>query len=246
LVAASSAQGASAVSTMAIVAHFAGSIDAYQVQFAAWVVQVRPEQCRHCGQGVCILWGSYQRWVYTDTDRTHIRIERLLCVTCGVTDALLPSFLHPYRRYTSGLIQSAITLALDGGVWGQALVDAIAPYDQPAPSTLREWVWSFVLSAEAWLLAWLQRMLTALDPLVSLDPGQPPAHLRSIPGARRRATFIQGWQALRLAETLYATVRVRQPALVFEAEALFAFLLATLGAAKRAPRLLWPQAARAP
>lgn len=231
---------------MAIVAHFDGSIDEYQVRFAAWVIQVRPARCPHCGQGVCILWGSYQRWVYTDTDRTRIRIERVVCVACGVSDALLPSFVHPYRRYTLVLIQSAITLALDGGIWGQALVDAIARYDRPVPATLREWVWSFVRSAAAWLLAWLQHMLTALDPLISLDPGQPPAHLLSIPSDRRRAAFIQGWQALRLAETLYATVRARQPALVFEAEALFAFLLATLGAARHAPRLLWPQAARAP
>lgn len=246
VVAAISAQGAGAVSAMSIVARFEGSLDEYQVRFAAWVIQVRPRQCPHCGQGACILWGSYQRWVYTDTERIRIRIERVLCVACGVTDALLPSFLHPHRHYTLLLIQQAVTLALAVGVWGQALVDTVAPYHQPAPSTLREWVWSFALSAEAWLLAWLQQTLTTLDPLVSLDPGPPPAHLLSIPNAQRRAAFIQGWQASRLAEILYASVRARQPTLVFEAETLFAFLLAALGAARRAPRLLWPQATRAP
>ena len=46
---------------MAIVAYFDGSIDEYQVRFAAWVIQVRPEQCPHCDQ-VCqqmaMIWAS--------------------------------------------------------------------------------------------------------------------------------------------------------------------------------------------
>jgi hypothetical protein len=145
------------------------------------------------------------------------------------------------------VIQSTVTLALDRGVWGQALVDVIARYDQPVPATLREWVWSFALSAQAWLTAWLQRTLTTLDPLVDLDLPSPPPHLLNIPNSRRRTAFIQGWQALRLAERLYATVRARQPDLVFEARSLFAFILVSLGATHRIPRLLWPQAAaRAP
>lgn len=232
---------------MAIIAYFAGSVQEYQVQFAAWVVAVRPERCGHCGgEHTLIFWGSYARWVYTDTERWRVRIERVRCAACGVTDALLPSFLHMFRRYTLVLIQTAITLALDGGVWGQALVDAVGPFHQPAPSTLREWVWAFVLSAEAWLLAWLQHVLLTLDPLAALDPGRPPAHLLHIPHARRRDAFLAGWQALRLMEQLYASLRARQPDLVFTAVTLCAFVAASLGAAGRRPRLLWPHAPRAP
>jgi hypothetical protein len=232
---------------MAIVAYFPGSVQAYQVQFAAWVVAVCPERCEHCGrEHTVIFWGSYGRWVYTDTEKVRVRIERVRCVVCGVTDALLPSFLHMFRRYTLALIQKAIILALDGGVWGQALVDAVGPFHQPAPSTLREWVWAFVLSAEAWLLAWLQHTLLILDPWAVLDSGRPPDHLLHIPHARRRAAFLAGWQALRLMEQLYAHVRARQPDLVFTAATLCAFVAASLGAAGRMPRLLWPHAPRAP
>jgi hypothetical protein len=232
---------------MAIVAYFAGSVQEYQVQFAAWVVAVRPERCVHCGrEHTLIFWGNYARWVYTDTERMQVRIERVRCGMCGVTDALLPSFLHVFRRYTLPLIQTAITLALDGGVWGQALVDVVGPYHQPAPSTLREWVWAFVLSAEAWLLAWLQHALLTLDPLAALDPGRPPDHLLNIPHSRRRDAFLAGWQALRLMEQLYASLRARQPTLVFQAVTLFAFVAASLGTARRVPRLLWPRAPRAP
>jgi hypothetical protein len=193
------------------------------------------------GEHTCILWGSYLRWVYTSTDRIRIRIQRVRCRLCRVTDALLPSFLHMFRRYTLTLIQQAISLALDGGLWGKGLVDVVGPYYQPAPATIREWVWSFALSA-AWLLPWLQHTLATIDPLVSLEPDRPPAHLLDIPHPRRGHAFLQAWQTLRLAEALYAAVRTRQLNLAFQADTLLAFLAAALGTAARIPRLLWPQA----
>jgi len=237
---------------VAIVCNFAGSVQDYQAGkgFAVWLIAVRPQRCPHCGGTHCtILWGRYLRWAYTTTDRFQVRIVRVRCTACGVTDALLPRFLHMFRRYILPLIQRAITLALEGGVWGQALVDIVGPYHRPAPATLREWVWSFVLSAQAWLLAWLLTTLSTLDPLTSLPPERwsPPTYLPTISHPARRAAFTRGWQALRLAELLYATARARQPTLVFQAEALLAFLAAALGAAGRVPRFLWPQAtARAP
>lgn len=232
---------------MAVVCFFAGSVEGYSGRFAAWVVGIRPERCPHCGgEQATIFWGSYLRWVYTTTDRIRIRIERVRCRLCGVTDALLPSFLHLFRRYLLPLIQKAITLALDAGLWGEALADAVGPYHAPAPSTIREWLWSFALSAD-WLLPWLLRALSALEPLSDLDPGRPPAHLGAIRHPKRRAAFTRGWQALRLAEALYAANRHRQADLAFAAKSLLPFLAAALGAARRVPRILWPQApAQAP
>jgi len=229
--------------TVAVVCYFAASVESYRTAFAAWVIAVRPERCPHCGgEHTSILWGSYRRWVYTTTDRCQVRIERVRCRLCGVTDALLPSFLHLFRRYLLPLIQKAISLALDAGLWGEVLADAVGPYDAPAPSTIREWLWSFAHSAE-WLLPWLQRTLSALEPLTALDPGRAPAHLQTIRNPKRRAAFTRAWQTLRLAEMLYAAVRRRQPDLAFRADSLLAFLAATRGAAGRIPRLLWPQAA---
>jgi hypothetical protein len=227
---------------MAVVCFFAGSVESYPGRFTAWVVAVRPDRCPHCGgENTSIFWGSYARWVYTTTDRLRVRIERVRCRLCGVTDALLPSFLHLFRRYLLALIQKAISLALDAGLWGEALADAVGPYDAPAPSTIREWLWSFVLSAD-WLLPWLQRTLSALEPLAALDPGRPPVHLQAIRNPKRCAAFRRGWQILRLAEALYAAARRRQPDLAFAADTFLAFLAAALGAAHRVPRILWPQA----
>jgi hypothetical protein len=233
------ATGYTDVTIMAVVCFFAGSVEEYQVQFATWVLVVRPEHCPHCGaEHTYIFWGTYARWVYTTTERVQIRIQRVRCLACMVTDALLPSFLHMFRRYLLPLIQQAISLALDRGLWGDHLADAVGPCDRPAFSTVHEWLWSFVLSA-VWLLPWLQQALLALDPLTPLDVGLPPEHLLNIRNARRRTAFLQGWQVLRLAQALYAASRARQPDLAFQATMLLAFLAAALGASGRMPRLLW-------
>jgi hypothetical protein len=239
--------------TVAIVFYFAGSVNEYhdlssnQVRFDVLLECVRPERCPHCGGAqTCIFWGSYARWVYHTTDRLRVRIYRVRCIVCGVTDALLPSFLHLFRRYTLTLIQQAISLALETGVWGDALADAVGPYHQPAVSTLREWVGAFVQAADG-LLAWLLLSLSALDPLAELDPGRPPAHLPAIADPTRRATFLRARQVLRLAEALYAATRARQPHLAFQADTLLAFLSAARQTAGHSPRLLARrQAARVP
>lgn len=232
---------------MAVVCYFAGSVESYTGHFAAWVVAVRPERCPHCGaEHTCIFWGSYVRWVRLTTDRVSIRIERVRCTVCHVTDALLPSFLHMFRHYALFLIQKAVSLAVDAGLWGDELADAVGPFNQPAPSTIREWVWFFALSAE-WLLPWLQHQLMAFDPLFAIELDRPPGHLQAIRSPKRRAAFTRAWQTLRLAKALYAAVHARQADLAFQADMLLAFVAAALGAAGHVPRLLWPQAAaRAP
>ena len=124
---------------MAAVCFFAGSVESYSGHFAAWVVAVRPERCPHCGgEHSSIFWGSYQRWVYTTTEHLRVRIERVRCRVCGVTDALLPSFLHLFRRYVPPLIQKASSLALDAGLWGEALADAVAPLAPPTRRSTSE------------------------------------------------------------------------------------------------------------
>jgi hypothetical protein len=232
---------------VAVVCFFAGSVQDYQVQFGTWFLAVRPDRCPHCGaEDAYVFWGSYARWLRLTTHRERIRIERVLCTACRVTDALLPSFLHMFRHYALALIQQAITLAIDAGLWGDELADAVGPFDMPAFSTVHGWVWSFAHSA-AWLLPWLQAALSAIDPLFVFDPGRLPEHLPTIRSPVRRAAFTRAWQTLRLAEALYAAARCRQPDLAFHASMLLAFVAAALVAAGRTPRLLWPQASpRAP
>jgi hypothetical protein len=238
---------------VAIVFYFAGSVNDYhdlssnQVRFDVLLAGTRPERCPHCGGAhTCIFWGSYTRWVYGTTERLRVRIERVRCIVCGVTDALLPSFLHLFRRYALTLIQQALSLALEAGVWGDPLADAVGPYHQPAVSTLREWVVAFAQAADG-LLTWLLLTLATLDPLAPLDLGRPPVHLTATQQSARPAAFLRAWQVLRLTEALYAATRAYQPDLAFQANALLAFLSAARQAAGHSPRLLARrQTARAP
>jgi hypothetical protein len=233
--------------------YFAGSVNDYhdlssnQARFDVLRESLRPERCPHCGgEHTCIFWGSYVRWVYGTADRLQVRIYRVCCIVCGVTDALLPSFLHLFRRYALTLIQQALSLALEAGVWGDSLADAVGPYHQPAVSTLREWVVAFAQAADG-LLTWLLLTLAALDPLAPLDLGRPPVHLTALRQPARSAAFLRAWQVLRLAEALYAATRARQPDLAFQADTLLAFLSAARQAAGHGPRLLARrQAARVP
>jgi hypothetical protein len=239
--------------TVAMVFYFAGSVNEYhalssnQARFDVLLAAVRPERCPHCGrEHTCVFWGSYARWVYGTSDRLQVRIERMRCIACGVTDALLPSFLHIFRRYVLPLIQQALSLALEAGLWGDTLADAVGPYHQPAAATLCEWMSAFIQAVDG-LLAWLLLSLSALDPLAELDPGRPPAHLSTIADPTRRTTSLRAWQTLRLTEALYAATRARQPDLAFQADALLAFLSVARQSAGHSPRLLaCHQAARAP
>jgi len=81
-------------------------------------------------------WGSYQREVRIDGDKRPIQIQRLRCGQCGVTHALLPDFLHPYRRYLLSLMQEVLTFYRFGyacykpagksGVWARTGGDVVA------------------------------------------------------------------------------------------------------------------------
>jgi hypothetical protein len=230
---------------MAIVFGFAGGAkDCHalchdQQRFATLLATVRPERCPHCGEpDSCTLWGSYLRWVYLTTERYPVRIEQVRCVMCGASHALLPSCLHLYRRYALALIQQAIIGALETGAWGDRLADALAPYHQPAVTTLHEWVRSFLHGAQL-LLAWLQPILATQAPLACLDPGRQPAYLAYRRPSARHCALSHAWLCLRLAEALYAAHRSGHPHLVFHFDALFAFLTLALQTAGRMPRLVW-------
>jgi hypothetical protein len=230
---------------MAIVFGFAGDVKDYHTlchdrqRFAALLSTVRPDRCPRCGEpDSCILWGSYPRWVYLTTEHLSVRIERVRCVMCGASHALLPSCLHLHRRYTLAVIQQAIVVAVETGAWGDRLANAVAPYNQPVVTTLHEWVGSFLHGAQC-LLAWLQHTLTSQAPLACLDPGPQPAYLaRRRPSARTTA-LRHAWLCLRLAEALYAAHRTIYPRLVFHFNVLFAFLTLALQTTAWTPRLLW-------
>lgn len=201
-------------------------------------IDPRQQRCPAChAEGRMIRWGSYRREVRIDGGRQSLQIQRLRCGQCGATQALLPDFLHPYRRYPLSLMQEVLTLYLLVGL-GFGRILAELSWRSPPRSTLREWVASFAWGAGFLLLDVLRRLAMKLTPTDELPPplDKTPAHLDS----SKNATFLQN--ALRFwqwGEMLYARKKVISPRTDFSHHKFFAFLLHLLQFQFLAPRIFY-------
>lgn len=97
-----------------------------------------------------------------------IYVARLLCGACGKALTVLPSFMHPYRRYALEVIQPVVVLRHGEQRSYRAIERALV---SPAPSTQREWSNAWAASSATWLSslgAWFAKMnpKTTLDRLV--------------------------------------------------------------------------------
>jgi hypothetical protein len=229
-----------------IVQHIADSVKAYIEAFSTRGC-VLPQCCPYPGclaVDSLIRWGTYERWACEANVDHRIVIQRVRCKICGHTHSLLPDFLHPYRRYVTGLLQYVVLLYLFKGLgWTRLLTDLEeqkkADKPGPARSTIREWASAFAYGAGRLLLDVLTRTLLALDPLAELPDTTPPDHLKRIPDPARRRRLNRARCFWLLAEQLYAFVKGRKPDLTFSSRHLFAFVLHWLPEQAVPPRLLW-------
>jgi len=229
-----------------IVTHFSLSVKQYaQAEVCPGGKITLPEQCPHpdCqASHRLIRWGTYHRWACTGAGDYHLAIQRLRCQACGRTHSLLPDFLHPYRHYVLKLLHQVAWLYLMVGL-GYGRLQQQLPENGPAPSTIREWVGAFAYGAGYLLLGALSRSLLSLAPQSEL-PGPAPPHLQRSQQPQRLTQAYHFW---RLAEQLYAQVKVHHPRLLFSVGHLFPFLLHWFQTQGLAPRLFWsPRLATSP
>ena len=227
---------------MVIVQHFLGSVKQYAevVPFPGRSFAI-PETCPNpdcCASGCLIRWGTYDRSARTGDVAYHILIQRVRCKVCGRTHSLLPDFLHPYRHYVIRLLQHVVSLYLIAGLGVGRLMKQL-PGLNPARSTVREWVASFVYGAGALLLDLLSRQLLRLDPLAELPDTPPPRHLDRIHDPVKRRRLERAHRFWLLAEHLYALVKAKRPRLHFAADQLLPFLLHWLQNQAVPPRIFW-------
>src|SRR6266498_1550272 len=123
--------GSKAVSaTVAIVWPCPLSVEEYQA--AGRGVRVPRADCPDCGQPM-VFWSGYQRYVRLGRV-WRVWVARAKCRPCGVTHALLPSFLLP-RRVD---MVEVIGVALERGGAGAGLRPVAAGLGVPH-TTLRDW-----------------------------------------------------------------------------------------------------------
>jgi hypothetical protein len=181
-----------------------------------------------------IRWGRYKRSVKTGEQKYVLEIQRVKCKACGVTHALLPDFLHPYRHYLLGLMQEAIWLYLFVGLGIERLMGRM-PFDGPEPSTVKEWVRSYGYGAGYLLLDVLRRFVMSLYPESEVSGRAPPELERSRNGEQLKRSY----HFCRYGEILYARKKEIEPKMSFSDTKLFSFLIGWLQTQSIPPRIFW-------
>ena len=181
-----------------------------------------------------IRWGRYKRSAKTGEQKYTIEIQRVKCKACGVTQALLPDFLHPYRHYLLELMQKAIWLYLFVGLGIERLMEQL-PLGGPEPSTVKEWVRSFGYGAGYLLLDVLRRFVMSLYPESELSGRAPPELERSENAAQLKSSY----HFCRYGEILYARKKEVEPKMSFSDTDFFPFLVRWLQTQSIAPRIFW-------
>lgn len=118
-----------------------------------------PARCPLCIEAGTLTGNGVRRrsvWLTSSVFKTFIYVRRLKCSRkkggvnrgCGRSFTVLPNFLHPFRRYALREIQPVLhrrfVEKLSYGTMERRA-------SSPAPSTQRDWVRSFTLSACTWL-----------------------------------------------------------------------------------------------
>src|SRR6266496_949132 len=156
--------GSKAVSaTVAIVWPCPLSVEEYQA--AGRGVQVPRADCPDCGQPM-VFWSGYQRYVRLGRV-WRVWVARAKCRPCGVTHALLPSFLL-LRRVD---VVWVIGAALERVVAGVGVRPVAAGLGVPH-TTVRDW-WRRLGVRAPVLVAGLCALLVELGGLVDGPPGVP-------------------------------------------------------------------------
>ncbi len=219
-----------------IIIHHSGTIEAY---IEAEVCLPSLDSCPNCDTtGELIRWGVYIRWCYSGEYEYRLVIQRVRCKACDRTHALLPDFLHPYRRYALDMLTQVVMLyLLKGHTYGR--IYASLPEQGPAYTTIREWVAAFAYGAGQLLLPGLAGDLTTLG--LESEPPKPDAsaHLKRIRNPVRRQRLEQATHFLSWSERLYAWIKNRQARLHFAAESLLAFGVHWLQSRGLPPRIFW-------
>ncbi len=181
-----------------------------------------------------IRWGRYKRSAKTGEKKYVIEIQRVRCNACGVTHALLPDFLHPYRHYLLSLLQKAIWLYLFVGLGVERLMGQMPP-GGPEPSTVQEWVKSFGYGAGYLLLDALRRFVMSLYPESEISGRAPPELERSGNAKQLKNSY----HFCRYGEILYARKKEVDPKMSFSDSHFFSFLVGWLQTQSIPPRIFW-------
>jgi transposase-like protein len=127
-------------------------------------VQVPRLGCPSCGQPMR-LWSGYPRWVRVGGASWRVWVRRAKCALCGVTHALLPSFVLLRRLDAVEVIGAALEWAAGGAGLRVVAAGLGVPH-----TTVRDWWRRFRVGAPV-LAAGVGALLVELGGLVAAGAG---------------------------------------------------------------------------
>jgi hypothetical protein len=95
-----------------IIAYLGRNVKDYRENFLRYLEKLE-FLCPVCG-GNTVLHDCYDRHVHIDEKIEWIVIQRVICVGCGKTHAVLPDFIRPYKHYSAADIEFALRDIEDG------------------------------------------------------------------------------------------------------------------------------------
>ncbi len=196
----------------------------------------KPERCPKCGlKETLIRWGRYVRLVMRGEEKNEIEIQRMRCKECGKTHALLPDFLHPYRRYTLEIMQRVIWQYVLVGLGYGRIMDEILGEGPGCQETVREWVRSFGYGAGYLLLDAMRRFVMKMYPESDVkERASLELERNSRAEELKKSYYFCKW-----GEILYAHHKDVEAKIIFSEEGFFPYLLHWLQRQSIPARLFW-------
>ncbi|WP_010249528.1 DUF6431 domain-containing protein, partial [Acetivibrio cellulolyticus] len=117
-----------------IIAYIGRNVKDYRKNFLLYLEKTK-FFCPVCGNNT-EFHDRYDRHVHIDDKIEWIVIQRVICVGCGKTHAILPDFIRPYKHYSTADIEFVLRDVEEGTTYEQ--VEATASI-----STVKRWFKEF-------------------------------------------------------------------------------------------------------
>jgi len=117
-----------------IVAYLGRNVKDYCENFLLYLEKIKIF-CPVCGNNT-EFHDRYDRHIHINDKIEWIAIQRVICVGCGKTHAILPDFIRPYKHYSAADIEFVLRDVEEGTIYEQ--VEATASI-----STVKRWVKEF-------------------------------------------------------------------------------------------------------
>lgn len=117
-----------------IIAYLGRNVKDYRKNFLRYLERLE-FLCPACGTRT-VLHGCYDRHIHTDEKIEWLTIQRVKCIGCGKTHAVLPDFTRPYKHYCAADIEFTLRDVENGAATEQANTSA-------STSTVKRWVRDF-------------------------------------------------------------------------------------------------------